>query len=174
MPGVAHISPAWAGPGLRAARLVLLILLAWLLAGWLWDALLPSRPVAGAAAPDRDPVRSAAVIASAHAFGVAATAPADGAAASAATGLRLLGVIADAPGNPGVAVLAVGGKPAQAYAQGQPVSAGWVLSRVEAQAVELRGAQGTQRLSIVDPPRESRPAQPQAVPPPAILPRGQP
>jgi general secretion pathway protein C len=144
-------------PALPAARLVqwagvlatvaVLTLLAWLGATVFWSFNTPTS-VAPPAAIETDPVRAAQSIAVRHLFGETATAPVV-AKASVLPDIVLRGVVAPSlPGRRGIAVLAIGGKPAIAVQSGEEVAPGIKLARVLPTSVELDRAGQTQALSL--------------------------
>lgn len=115
----------------------------WLLAGQAWRFVLPQ--AAPAAARALDPAAVAEAVAGRHFFGVAA--PRAAPAASSGS-YRLLGVIAGAGGQPGLAVLEVNGKSTVAVAAGAEIEPGVLLRAVLPRAIRMEQGGREAMLSL--------------------------
>ncbi len=132
------------------ATLVMLALLAWLGAGIFWSLRTPSTPEP-VLAVETDPARAAQTIASRHLFGEAPAAGAAVAKARILPDIKLRGVIAATrPGQPAVAVLAIGGKTSVSIREGDEAAPGVTVHRVYARTVELKRDGVVQSLSLPD------------------------
>jgi len=128
----------------------MLALLAWLGAGIFWSIRTPSTPVP-VVAIETDPARAAQTIAAHHLFGEAPAAGAAIAKARILPDIKLRGVIAATrPGQPAVAVLAIGGKASVSIREGDEAVPGVTVHRVYARAVELERDGEVQSLSLPD------------------------
>jgi general secretion pathway protein C len=144
------------------AMVAMLALLAWLGATIFWSLTAPvvSAPVV---AIETDPVRAAQSITARHLFGEAPQAGTAVVKAVVLPDITLRGVVAPSrPGRPGVAVLAVAGKPPISVREGEEVVPGVNLHRVLPRSVELERGRQVQSLSL--PERTVPPQAPQQAP----------
>ncbi|MGE5524398.1 MAG: type II secretion system protein N [Rhodospirillaceae bacterium] len=137
----------------------MLALLAWLAASIFWSLTGPAvaPPVV---AIETDPARAAQGIAARHLFGEASEA---GAVVKAVgvPDIALRGVVAPTrEGRPGVAVLAVTGKPPISVREGDEIVPGVTLHRVLPRSVELERGRQVQTLSLPERTTPSAPPQP--------------
>lgn len=146
----------WAG---ALATLAMLGLLAWLGATVFWRLNTPET-VAPLAAIETDPQRAAQAITSRHLFGEAPRLAAGAVKATVLTDIALRGVVAPSrPGQLGIAVLAIAGKPATAVREGDEVAPGVRLTKVLPASVELERGSQVQSLPLPErgksqPPRK--------------------
>lgn len=141
------------------AMVGMLAVLAWLAAGIFWSLTAPAvtPPVV---AIETDPARAAQSVAARHLFGETAEA---GAVVQAVVlpDIALRGVVAPArEGRPGVAVLAVAGKPPISVREGDEIVSGVTLHRVLPRSVELERGRQVQTLSLPERTTPSAPPQP--------------
>jgi general secretion pathway protein C len=100
--------------------------------GWLWSWLAPPQSVA-ALVPPAAPDRLASQLQTRHLFGAAGPV---GAGAAAVGQLRLVGAVAGA----GIALIAVDGRPAQAFRVGGEIAPGIRLTSVAARGIAIERA----------------------------------
>jgi general secretion pathway protein C len=149
----------WSGALALAAMIAML---AWLGANIFWSLTTPATPTP-VVAIETDPVRAAQSITARHLFGEAPQAGAAVVKAVVLPDITLRGVVAPSrPGRPGIAVLAVAGKPPISVREGEEVVPGVTLHRVLPRSVELERGRQVQSLAL---PERATPAQP--APPPA-------
>lgn len=115
----------------------ILILGAWLAAGWYWRLAAPA--VSGAMhMPLADTAKAGAEIASRHLFGTAQTSDArSGEASVTSHGIRIVGVMTGSSHSPGFAVIQDGGKSNRAVIEGEEIATSIKLERVLPQGVEI-------------------------------------
>ncbi len=135
----------WAGV---LSTLAMLGLLAWLAATVFWSLNTPTT-VAPLGAIETDPARAAQSIAARHLFGEAPKAGPALVKATVATDIALRGVVAPSqPGQRGLAVLAIAGKPPISVREGDEVAPGVKLRKVLPKGVELEREGQVQSLPL--------------------------
>ena len=156
-------------PGARVIQLsgvlalvAMIALLAWLGATIFWSLTMPT-PSTPVVAIESDPVRAAQSIASRHLFGESPQAGAALVKAVVLPDITLRGVVAPSrPGRPGIAVLAIAGKPPVSLREGDEVVPGVTLHRVLPRSVELERGRQVQSLPLPDRAAPAQPARPPA------------
>ena len=132
------------------ASLAMLALLAWLGARMFWSLTTPATPEPPTAI-ELDPARAAQTITAHHPFGEAPAKTAVAAQRAAPADIALRGVIAAArPGQPSVAVIAIGGKAPVSVREGDEAAPGVSVHRVLARQVEIRRDGQILSLSLPD------------------------
>jgi hypothetical protein len=128
------------------AGAAVVLLAAWLAAGWIWELAAPG-PYAPPATPPSDPIKAAEGVAARHWFSAGATGNGE-------PGVRykLYGAMTGGGGRPGIAIIGEDGRSPMPLVEGEEFAPGLRLERVLPRAVELRRQGVSERLELPENP----------------------